>query len=219
LRSRPSEFEVDAVFTVQPFREKWNPAGKSSVVMDDRPGAPKGYFWWAGNGEEVGAYWGAYQGRGVPLDAMRGANAGTLADAMFEATRTSAILWQTNKALSGEHPEARARDELTALNPVVFSNAAFVTLGDWVQYKYVGVPGHEPDEESARDQLDGVNRAMSFVKAATPGGGSYSNEGDYFEENWRQEFWGSNYERLLAVKREVDPTNLFHVHHGVGSEE
>jgi FAD/FMN-containing dehydrogenase len=51
----------------------------------------------------------------------------------------------------------------------------------------------------------------------TEAGGSYSNEGNYFESDWRRQFWGSNYPRLLRVKRKYDPTNLFRVHKGVGS--
>ena len=58
---------------------------------------------------------------------------------------------------------------------------------------------------------------MAPIRAATPGGASYVNEGDFFEPNWREEFWGPHYPRLLAIKRRVDPTNLFRVHHGVGS--
>ena len=53
---------------------------------------------------------------------------------------------------------------------------------------------------------------------ATPGGGTYMNEADYFEPDWQQSFYGVHYDRLLAIKRRYDPTNLFKVHHGVGSE-
>jgi FAD/FMN-containing dehydrogenase len=35
---------------------------------------------------------------------------------------------------------------------------------------------------------------------------------------WQTEFWGSNYPRLLKIKKKYDPTNLFTVHKGVGSE-
>ena len=31
---------------------------------------------------------------------------------------------------------------------------------------------------------------MAPIRAATPGAGSYVNEGDFFEPNWREEFWG-----------------------------
>ena len=35
----------------------------------------------------------------------------------------------------------------------------------------------------------------------------------------RDSFWGANYPRLLAVKKKYDPSGLFFVHHGVGSED
>ncbi len=219
LRSRPAEYTVDANFSSKPFVDKWDPTKNEGVIMDDRVGAPAGYYWWSGNAVEVGAYWGGYQGRGLPLVSMQGDRVQVLADAIFNATRTSLVLLQTNKALAGEHREAEKRDRETSLNPAVFDNAAFVTMGDWVQYKYVGVPGHEPDMAVAQSQFEGVNKAMEFVAAATPGGASYSNEGNYFEPNWQSEFWGTNYPRLLRIKKKYDPTNLFHVHHGVGSED
>jgi FAD/FMN-containing dehydrogenase len=217
LRSRPDDFVVNVNFSAQPFVNKWNPAGKSGVIMDDRPEALDGYFWWKGNAVEVGAYWGGYQGHGLPLEKLQN-NPAELAEALFNASRTSLILLQTNKALAGEPEEARKRDETTSINPSVFNNAAFVTLADWVQNKYVGIAGHEPDEALAQEQFDGVNKAMGYITAVTPDGGSYSNEGYYFEENWQEQFWGSNYPQLLEVKKKYDPTNLFHVHHGVGSE-
>jgi hypothetical protein len=43
-------------------------------------------------------------------------------------------------------------------------------------------------------------------------------ESNFFDEAWRESFWGSNYPRLLAVKDKYDPGGLFFVHHGVGSE-
>jgi len=36
--------------------------------------------------------------------------------------------------------------------------------------------------------------------------------------DWQRSFWGVNYARLLAIKKKVDPDNLFRVHHGIGSE-
>ena len=43
-------------------------------------------------------------------------------------------------------------------------------------------------------------------------------ESNFFEPNWQRAYWGTNYSRLLAIKRAYDPTGLFFVHHGVGSE-
>ncbi|MGI9196091.1 MAG: FAD-binding protein [Candidatus Nanopelagicales bacterium] len=217
LRSRPEDFTVDVEFSSQPFANRWHPTTKEAI-FDDRRNAPMGYFWWKGNAAEVAAYWGAYDGRGVPWSMTQGGKARTLAQGLFDASRTSLILWQTNKALYGEHPEAWERDLTTSINPAVFDNVAFITVGAWQQGKYPGIAGHEPVRSQSQAQFDGVMAASARIHEVTPGGGSYSNEGNYFQENWQQEFWGSNYPRLLTVKKKYDPTNLFTVHKGVGSE-
>lgn len=216
LRRRPEDFTVNVNFSSKNFSERWK-ATPREAIFDDRPGAPKGYFWWNGNASEVAAYWGGYDGRGVPHSMTQGANAAVLAKALFTASRTSLILWQTNKALYGEHPEAKARDLTTSINPAVFDNVAFITIGAWKQGKYPGVAGHEPNATESQAQFDGVMSASAVIRTVTEAGGSYSNEGNYFESDWRRQFWGSNYPRLLRVKRKYDPTNLFRVHKGVGS--
>eukprot|EP01135_Chromosphaera_perkinsii_P005062 Nk52_evm9s312 gene=Nk52_evmTU9s312 len=49
---------------------------------------------------------------------------------------------------------------------------------------------------------------------------SYSNESSMTNiENWRKRYWGSNYERLLAIKRHYDKENMFWCRHCVGSED
>lgn len=63
-----------------------------------------------------------------------------------------------------------------------------------------------------------IDRAMNEVRRVLPEVGSYVSESDFFDEAWRQSFWGSNYARLLAAKDKYDPDGLFFVHHGVGSE-
>jgi FAD/FMN-containing dehydrogenase len=59
---------------------------------------------------------------------------------------------------------------------------------------------------------------MTELKSRVTTTGSYVNETDYFEENWQDSFWGSNYAKLLSIKTKYDPDGLFFVHHGVGSE-
>jgi hypothetical protein len=39
-----------------------------------------------------------------------------------------------------------------------------------------------------------------------------------FEDSWQESFWGFNYPRLKTIKQKYDPTGLFFVHHGVGTE-
>ena len=216
LRGRPEDFTVKVKFSSSKFSNRWKPTPQEAI-FDDRLGAPKGYFWWSGNASEVGAYWGGYDGRGVPYEMTKGKKAAVLAEALFTASRTSLILWQTNKALYGEHPEAKRRDRTTSINPAVFDNVAFITIGAWKQGKYPGVLGHEPNAAESQSQFDGVMSASAVIRSVTESGGSYSNEGNYFERDWQYQFWGNNYPRLLRVKRKYDPTNLFQVHKGVGS--
>jgi FAD/FMN-containing dehydrogenase len=60
---------------------------------------------------------------------------------------------------------------------------------------------------------------MAELKKAAPGTGAYVAESGFFQEDWQHAYWGDNYPRLLAIKKQVDPDGLFFVHHGVGSED
>jgi hypothetical protein len=63
-----------------------------------------------------------------------------------------------------------------------------------------------------------VTKAMAALRVCAPGAGAYVNECSYFQPDWQQAFWGPNYARLARIKRRYDPSGLFTVHHGVGSE-
>merc|ERR1712096_374336 len=43
--------------------------------------------------------------------------------------------------------------------------------------------------------------------------GTYVNEADFFQPNWRETFWGENYARLLKIKQKLDPNQIFNCHH------
>ena len=60
---------------------------------------------------------------------------------------------------------------------------------------------------------------MDELKKVAPDAGSYVAESSFFERGWQKSYWGPNYARLRAIKRKYDPSGLFFVHHGVGSEE
>jgi len=47
---------------------------------------------------------------------------------------------------------------------------------------------------------------------------SYPNEASYFQKNWKDEFWGDNYDRLEQAKLQYDPNNIFRCHHCIGSD-
>ena len=43
-------------------------------------------------------------------------------------------------------------------------------------------------------------------------------ESDYIEPNWQQSFHGTNYARLLDIKKDRDPDDVFYATNAVGSE-
>lgn len=61
-----------------------------------------------------------------------------------------------------------------------------------------------------------VSAMIEPFKDLTPGGGCYMNEGDWTEENWKEAFFGVQYDKLLAVKKRYDPTGLFNCWKCVG---
>lgn len=59
---------------------------------------------------------------------------------------------------------------------------------------------------------------MQRWRDASPGAGAYMSEADILEPNFQQAFYGSNYDRLYALKQKYDPTGLLYTPTGVGSE-
>ena len=50
-----------------------------------------------------------------------------------------------------------------------------------------------------------------------PDSGSYINEANPFNSNFKRDFYGGNYEELLRIKEKYDPTASLFVHAGVDS--
>jgi hypothetical protein len=69
-----------------------------------------------------------------------------------------------------------------------------------------------------RRQQDALRFGAS-LKSLNPAGGTYANEADPASPDWQHAFWGSNYERLLAIKKKVDPSGIFYCRSCVGSEQ
>ncbi|KAH7906448.1 hypothetical protein BJ138DRAFT_630614 [Hygrophoropsis aurantiaca] len=70
--------------------------------------------------------------------------------------------------------------------------------------------------ERARARLSAT---MAKVSSIMPGAGSYFNEGSIFEPTPQQTYFGSHYRKLKQIKKKYDPTGLFIVAAGVGSED
>ena len=57
------------------------------------------------------------------------------------------------------------------------------------------------------------------LRDQAPDSGAYINEADINEPDHQHAFWGSNYERLLRIKRQVDPNGVFWCKACVGGED
>ncbi|KAK4240549.1 hypothetical protein C8A03DRAFT_13153 [Achaetomium macrosporum] len=71
-------------------------------------------------------------------------------------------------------------------------------------------------------ELRALERQMvanqDLLRGLTPGSGGYMNEGAFDTAHWRDEYYGPNYERLLAVKRKHDPDFALYGLASVGSD-
>ena len=221
IDQRPNEYERSIDIVTVPFADYWNidfwmdnyPA---LIQKDPREDQPKGQFWWKTNDSAVSEYMYGYQSRWVPTRNFEDPVA--LARTFFDASRHWSFKLYVNKALAGAGAEAIERDRRTCINPAVFDAAAWVLMQASETGIFPGVPGHEPDPGKAKALADRVSAGMRIIRAATPGAGNYANEADYHEPDWQEAFWGSNYPRLLAIKRRYDPEGFFSTHHSVGSE-
>lgn len=78
-----------------------------------------------------------------------------------------------------------------------------------------------PFEQQATLQRNLTENEVPLLKKldSAPQGGSYLNEADAYEPNWKQAFWDSNYPRLYQAKQKWDPEGLFIIRTGVSSED
>lgn len=224
LDSAPDDYRLAAkpVIVALPARRFWEPAFLRQigglVLADDRPDAPEGNIFWAGNRQEAGQVLHAYQSTWLSSALLQNEGRPRLVEALFAASRHWSISLHFNKGLAGAARQTidDARD--TAMNPVVLEAFALAICGAEGPPAYPGIAGHEPDRSRARRQARAVQAAMNEIREAVEQTGSYGAEGDYFENNWSEAFWGSHYARLSDIKRDYDPYDLFIVHNGVGSE-
>lgn len=79
-------------------------------------------------------------------------------------------------------------------------------------------PGSSDDIKAAV-RKDVTNVKGAAQKAMAPNTGGYMNEGDRLDPEWKQTFFGANYEAHLATKKRYDPEGLFYCPICVGSDE
>ncbi|KAF9266646.1 FAD binding domain protein [Marasmius fiardii PR-910] len=75
-----------------------------------------------------------------------------------------------------------------------------------------------PFDQVVEDQTKITTQAMPSLKKLTPGSGSYLNEADADDPDFKQAFYGANYDKLLAIKDKWDPDQLLYGSVAVGGD-
>ncbi|KAF2471938.1 FAD-binding domain-containing protein [Lindgomyces ingoldianus] len=64
-----------------------------------------------------------------------------------------------------------------------------------------------------------TNVVGAALRKAGPDGATYVNEGDLNEPNWQESYWGSNYPKLLQIRKKWDPEGVFYTQTTPGTED
>jgi FAD/FMN-containing dehydrogenase len=225
ISTSPQDYAIASGPTIVavPARRFWDPGFLQKlpglVIADDRPAAPAGNVFWAGNLGETGQFLYGYQSAWLPASLLDKNKQERLCDALLASSRHWKMSLHFNKGLAGAPDEALAAAKDTAMNPAVLRAFALAITAGEGPPAFPSVPGHEPDFARAREEAGAIDKAMKGLSARVPVTGSYLSESNFFERDWRKSFWGANDTRLRAIKKKYDPEGLFFVHHGVGSEE
>jgi len=207
-----------------PAQQRWDTdfirsRAPAAIVADDRPGAPSSSIFWSTNLSEAGHFIYAYASVWLPGALLRKDLQTRLVDALISAARYSTVELHFQKGLAGGSAEAIGATGETSTNPAVSEAFALAIVGSEGPPAFPGLPGHEPAMRSARENARHVAQARQELARIAPDGASYVAESDYFLADWPRSYWGSNYSKLLAIKKKYDPDGLFFVRHGVGSED
>ncbi|RFN43426.1 6-hydroxy-d-nicotine oxidase [Fusarium flagelliforme] len=91
----------------------------------------------------------------------------------------------------------------------------------WRETYVHALAGHtfEPFNQTAKEEaVQSLIKTWEPFRKLSPDAGAYINEALPFEPDWQHTFWGDNYERLLSIKKKVDPDDVFWCFPCVGSE-
>jgi FAD/FMN-containing dehydrogenase len=190
--------------------------GSGAMIDDPRPDAPATHAWWSGDQEQVSAFLYAFDSVWLPAALLAQPRRQQLVEALFAGSRAVPIQLHFNKGLAGAPDSVREAARGTATNPHAADAFALAIIATGGPPPYAGI--ETLDREKAEHQARAVASASSELRNLAPGAGSYVSESNYFNPQWQDAFWGTNYPRLREIKSKYDPKGLFYVRHGVGTE-
>ena len=221
VRSLPQDFTViEQLGTwASSARDWWRIEGNPSMVRDPRPDSPAHHGWWKGDQAQVGAWLHGFDSVWLPAALLDRTRLPWLVRALIEGARHKRVDLHFNKGLAGAPPEAIAAAARTATNPAVLTAFALAIVADGEGPAFPGLAQTPPDPGQARKSARAVDLAMKHLRAVAPGAGSYVSESNFFNERWKEDFWGAHVQRLEAIKATYDADGLFFAHHGIGSDQ
>ncbi|PSN61576.1 FAD/FMN-containing isoamyl alcohol oxidase-like protein MreA [Corynespora cassiicola Philippines] len=83
----------------------------------------------------------------------------------------------------------------------------------------VGMNSDESWDSKLYHQNIQTNIVGKALREAGPNGAAYVNEGDLNEPNWQEAYWGSNYPKLLELRKKWDPAGVFYTQTTPGTED
>lgn len=225
LAERPQDYIVETPMRIEavPARKAWDYAflrqvAPGALLADSRPGVPATNVYWAGEARQAGQFTYGYKSLWLPAAMLDETRVRDLGDALFGSSQHWEVSLHFNKGLAGATPPVIEAARQTAMNPAVLDAFALAIISGEGPPAIPSVPGHEPNGPVVQRGAEAIDAAIVPLRALRTDPASYVSESDYFEANWQQAFWGTNYQKLSAVKQKYDPHGLFFVRHGVGSE-
>lgn len=100
----------------------------------------------------------------------------------------------------------------TSVHDIWSESAAIISFGvDWED------DARESVKRERKKHLVALSEELGrIMRGAGQEQGTYLNEANPYEREWKEVFWGKKYERLERVKRRVDPRGLFECNRCVG---
>jgi hypothetical protein len=134
VTARPADYTLATrVVLAIPARDFWNAAVLGQIpgliVLDDRPGAPKGYFYWAVDAGQVGQVLHAYQSTWLSQRLLDRERRPALVDALTRASQTWPVALHCNKGLAGAPTNVLGWTRATSMNPAVLDSFALAIAG------------------------------------------------------------------------------------------
>lgn len=158
-----------------------------------------------------------------PLEVVEKINATTgsrmFPRANFETEKKREELYR-NLRQSSENNRVQVHFNIKAVDPANADNAVNSAWRPNILFAQQAVrwPVNGTAKETLKIRQEFQTGDMQRWRDISPGAGSYLAEADRMEPNFGQAFWGDKYPRLLKLKAQLDPHDVFFATTSVGSE-